>query len=261
MLLIGLSLPANLAMTVRFVAEHHEYLHHLLVFVGVDDGMTPGLDLEAEVLPVAANFASGDTLILRCGHATSTSLRLPMQVLAGKKDVRVQSGHYEIKIPTNTSPSDVAGLPGDDDDTRLLDAAELKAMDPLSFICASCSLVLIQCSNLDGGKLTYHDLPSEYWAELLEAWMCHSDQKLHEHVAQHTSEGLWPKEGQALVGGSYVLFHGSAMAKPNVRVIKGTQVGTFTSTYLFYTSILQGGKEGRRRGFHRRVMPLCAGVG
>ncbi len=147
-------------MTVRFVAEHHEYLHHLLVFVGVDDGMTPGLDLEAEVLPVAANFASGDTLILRCGQATSTPLKLPVQVLAGKKDVRVQSGHYEIKIPTNAA-LDAARVSSDSDDTRLLDATELKTMDPLSFICSSCSLVLIQSSGLDGGKLSYHDLPSE----------------------------------------------------------------------------------------------------
>ncbi len=231
-------------MTVRFVAEHHEYLHHLLVFVGVDDGMTPGLDLEAEVLPVAANFASGDTLILRCGQATSTPLKLPVQVLAGKKDVRVQSGHYEIKIPTNAA-LDAARVSSDSDDTRLLDATELKTMDPLSFICSSCSLVLIQSSGLDGGKLSYHDLPSEYWAELLEAWMCHSDQKLHEHVVQHTSEGLWPKEGQALVGGSYILFHGSAMAKANVRVIK--QVGTLT--IVICTLFLRGGKEGRRRGF------------
>ena len=212
-------------MTVRFVAEHHEYLHHLLVFVGVDDGMTPGLDLEAEVLPVAANFASGDTLILRCGQAISAPLKLPMQVLAGKKDVRVQSGHYEIKIPTSVS-SDALSTPSDSDESRLLDASQLTTMDPLSFICSSCSLVLIQSSGLDGGKLRYHDLPSEYWAELLEAWMCHSDQKLHEHVAQQTSEGLWPKEGQALVGGSYILFNGSAMAKANVRVVKSAQVST-----------------------------------
>ncbi len=87
--------------------------------------------------------------------------------------------------------------------------------------------------------------------------MCHSDQKLHEHVVQHTSEGLWPKEGQALVGGSYILFHGSAMAKANVRVIK--QVGTLT--IVICTLFLRGGKEGRRRGFHRRVLPLGAILG
>ncbi len=46
--------------------------------------------------------------------------------------------------------------------------------------------------------------------------MCHSDQKLHEHVVQHGKRGFWPKEGEALVGGSYILFEESAVLSNNV---------------------------------------------
>jgi len=59
-------------------------------------------------------------------------------------------------------------------------------------------------------------LPSEHWEELVEAWMCHSDQKLHEHVVKHGKRGFWPKEGEALVGGSYILFEESVVHSNNL---------------------------------------------
>jgi hypothetical protein len=58
---------------------------------------------------------------------------------------------------------------------------------------------------------SYSDLPSEYWDELVEAWMCHSDQKLSKEVIQKgkgssSQEGWTPSSPtQVLVGGSYIL--------------------------------------------------------
>jgi len=59
------------------------------------------------------------------------------------------------------------------------------------------------------------DLPSEHWQELVDAWMCHADQGLHEQVAKH-GRGFWPERGQALVGGCYILFEESSVAKTNL---------------------------------------------
>ena len=47
----------------------------------------------------------------------------------------------------------------------------------------------------------------------MEAWMCHSDQKLHDQVMKHGKAGFWPQPGQAFVGGSYILFEDSVMAE------------------------------------------------
>ncbi|THH11426.1 hypothetical protein EW145_g657 [Phellinidium pouzarii] len=216
-------------LTVRYVAEHHENLNHVLVFIGVDEGMVPGVDLEADVLHRIGDPTTGDKLVLKCGSSISTPLSLPMVVSAGKASIRVQGGHFEIKLPIATlAPSSRHSIPpcreaDSEHVSQLLDAAEITELDPTSFICASCSSALVQHQLADPAeKLTYQDLPSEYWSELLEAWMCHQDQKLTDRVAQH-SRGFWPKPGQAFVGGSYMLFDESAVVQSNMRILEANR--------------------------------------
>ncbi|KAI0948109.1 hypothetical protein AcW1_009707 [Taiwanofungus camphoratus] len=201
---------------VNYVAEYHESLHHILVFLTAS-GMKPGVDLEAEVvspseIPGAGNDGC-EYLVLRCGLVTSSFLRLPARVSPGKKEVKVDGQYYQIKLPASPS-SQVEGSSNGHitSHTALLDATQLSSARPSSFICTSCSLPLVQSSQLRN----YQDLPSEHWAELVDAWMCHSDQKLHEHVTKHSSEGFWPTEGHALVGGSYLLLDGSAVVEHNL---------------------------------------------
>ena len=173
------------------------------------NGAKPSGELQAEVLPrlLDQSFEHGDHLVIKCGPHTSLPLLLPAQTTPGKKEVQTQNTHYEIKLPTTgaTSFSDINGQP-----PPLLDATQLSSINPTSFLCASCSLPLIQSSKVG----TYRDLPSEHWEELVEAWMCHGDQKLHEQVIKG-KRGFWPSPGQALVGGSYILFEESAMNRNN----------------------------------------------
>ncbi|EJC97639.1 uncharacterized protein FOMMEDRAFT_115176 [Fomitiporia mediterranea MF3/22] len=223
-------------LTVRYVAEHHENLNHVLVFIGVDEGMNPGVDLEADVLPSVGDPTVGDKLTLRCGPSSSAPLSLPVLVPSGKAAIQVQGGHYEIKFPLSVPSPRSSNVPtsslmyrrdgfevtNSDPSypSQLLDAAQVAEMDPTSFICASCSSALVQAQAppSQGGKLSYLDLPSEHWAELLEAWMCHPDQKLVDSIARH-GRGFWPKPGQAFVGGSYFLFDESAVSRLNLRVL------------------------------------------
>ncbi|KAA1472522.1 hypothetical protein DENSPDRAFT_838816 [Dentipellis sp. KUC8613] len=195
---------APLDLNVHYVAEHHENLKHVIVFLNVTGGIA-GATLEAEVLP--SSMISNASLIIRSGSVVSLPLELPVTVAPGPQEVKVQGSHYEVKL---SAPSD---LPTDQTPIPLLDATQLHDHRPTSFICASCSLPLVQ-----SGKITrYDDLPSEHWAELVEAWMCHTDQKLSAQVAKHGS-GFWPRLGQALVGGSYILFEESAVMKSNLWV-------------------------------------------
>ncbi|KAG6829711.1 hypothetical protein H0H92_003746 [Tricholoma furcatifolium] len=209
---------------VNHVAEYHEGLQHVLVVFTVT-GATPGVDIEAEVLPPFPESPSegSDRLIVRNGAHNSLPLLLPARILPGKQEVRVQGTHFEIKMNTvgRRTPPDLV-----DDPPPLLDASQLMVIKPSSFICHSCSLILVQAAKIN----EYRDLPSEHWQELVDAWMCHSDQKLHDHVVQYGKGGFWPGPGQGLVGGSYILFEESTMAHHNLHLAeeaKKTGVGIF----------------------------------
>lgn len=207
---------------VIYVAEHHDNLHHILAFLTIS-GTTPGVPLEAEVLDSAP-----PRLILRCASTISPPISLPAHTPPGRQDVRCHETHYEIKLSHATSASTPAPtvLP-------LLDATRLMSQSPTSFICASCSLPLVQSA-----KVTrYDDLPSEHWGELVDAWMCHSDQKLSEQVARH-AKGFWPQRGQALVGGSYILFEESAVARSNLWTTGNVKVRIFVLSCRQFPSSL-----------------------
>lgn len=189
----------------HYVAEHHENLQHVMVFLNIT-GSLAGFNLEAEIL---SGTDTSERLVLTCGSRTSSPVRLPARLAAGKKEVKVQSGHFELKLPTiPSSSSEYLELAH----TSLFDAATLSKCAPTSFICSSCSLPLVQ----SGRVSEYKDLPSEHWEELVDAWMCHTDQKLHEHVMKHASNGFWPMEGQALVGGSYIVFEKGSVVEGNL---------------------------------------------
>ena len=203
---------------VVYVAENHENLHHILVFFTITGGKSCA-ELHAEVLPLDQSSEQGDQLVINCGHHTSRPLSLPAYTTPGKKEVRAQNTHFEIKLPTTDSKCpfpDINGQPA-----PLLDATQLSSINPTSFLCASCSLPLIQSSKVG----TYRDLPSEHWEELVEAWMCHSDQKLY--VTKNGKRGFWPSPGQALVGGSYILFEKSAMNQNNFHMKEEPAVRCF----------------------------------
>ena len=201
---------------VRYVAENHENLQHTLVFLTLT-GASPGAEVEAEVLPPSSDDYQGTShLIIRCGFNKSHPLALPAQTLPGKQEVRPQGEHYEIKLLTvcTTTPATK------EDPQPFLDATQLTSASPTSFICTSCSLPLVQSTKIG----VYTDLPSEHWEELVEAWMCHSDQKLHEQVVKRGRRGFWPEPGQALVGGSYILFEESSVTKNNLHLAEEPKV-------------------------------------
>ncbi|KAJ7742710.1 HECT-like ubiquitin-conjugating enzyme-binding-domain-containing protein [Mycena maculata] len=203
--------------SVTYVAEHHENLQHILVFL-IINGATPGVDIEAEVLPAGGDDsnAGGDYLVVKSGSSTSLPLCLPGRTTPGKKHIRVQSGHYELKL--STLPT---GTPSETTSAPLLDATQLSTANPTSFVCASCSLPLVQAAKIQ----VYKDLPSDHWEELVDAWMCHTDQKLNDHVMKHGRGGFWPEAGQALVGGSYILFEESSMVKNHLCPADATMRG------------------------------------
>jgi hypothetical protein len=217
------------------VAEHHENLNHVLVFLTVPD-LIPGADVKAEVVPSLINNAEGDRFTITCGSSTSAELDLPVPTITRKIDVKVQSGHFELKLSTPSAHGSIVPI---SEPLPLLDASQLSASSPTSFICASCSLPLVQSSKIR----SYMDLPSEHWEELVDAWMCHTDQSLHEQVAKR-GRGFWPGTGQALIGGSYILFEESSVVKNNLYPAEQPKVSAFIFLSVFCN--LSDDQEDRR---------------
>ncbi|KAK7681493.1 hypothetical protein QCA50_015585 [Cerrena zonata] len=213
--------PVQEHLDVSYVAEHHENLQHILVFLTIR-GLKLGSHVNAEVVSNDGG-TKGKQLLLECDSGTSPMLCLPVRVPIGKKEVKPIPGtgdRFEIKLPTSSpssrsrhnTPSPIPEINENEAaDVAILDATQLSSLTPTSFICASCSLPLVHASRLH----QYRDLPSEHWAELVDAWMCHADLKLSEDVKKGSKDGFWPEAGEGLVGGSYVLVHEDAVITTN----------------------------------------------
>lgn len=188
-------------------------------------GIPVDTELQAEVLPDSSNQTEGDWLVIRSSSLSSPPLSLPVRVVPGKKDIHIRQGHYELKLGTaNSRAGRSSSL---DEPTPLMSAEQLLSLKLTSMSCISCSLPLVH-----GSKLTkYRDLPSEHWEELVDAWMCHTDQALHDHVAKH-GRGFWPEESEALVGGGYILFQQSAIVCNNISCAEQPPVGTGLPIWL-----------------------------
>ena len=182
-----------------------------MVFFNVT-GAIPGINLEVDIQSSADNT---ERFLVLSGAKTTLPSPLPARVSPGKPPVKVQSGHFELKLQT-IGTSDLPTPSA----VEMYDATALSKSMPTTFICSSCSLPLVQSTKVK----EYKDLPSEHWQELVDAWMCHSDQKLHEEVMENAKRGFWPKEGEALVGGSYLVFEDSSVVKIHLRQLEAREV-------------------------------------
>ncbi|EJU02462.1 hypothetical protein DACRYDRAFT_100043 [Dacryopinax primogenitus] len=193
-------------LSVFYVAEHLSRLRKVSVTFSTA-GLPPraGIFL-AEVLPQSPNEVQ-----LSAGEVRAT-IKLPVSAQPSKQHLRYQDKSCTFSLPTlasSSSPTPQEGLNGIPE--RLLDAATLASLAPTAFTCASCSLHLVRGSSI----ARYNDLPSEYWTELVDAWMCHAEQPVPD--AAKSEHGLTPADDQALVGGSYVLFNQEALVEQNIR--------------------------------------------
>jgi hypothetical protein len=195
------------------VAEYQENLHNVYVMLRLGGTDLP-MDIEVEIVPTTGvPIGMGDRLLVKAGASCSPPLSLPAPVQLGRQSVRAvdESFEFRILVPNNTLTNvSSSSTPA----PSLMDASQLEQLKPQTFTCSSCSLPLVQSGRIDEFK----DLPSEYWSELLDAWMCHQDQKLSERLVGHGSVGFWPEEKQCLIGGSYLLFDDGMMVKNNLRI-------------------------------------------
>lgn len=130
----------------------------------------------------------------------ASRLPLPCRVIPQVVPVTSHGAFFEVKLATFVhSPT----RPRYDLEVLApLSTAELRDSLPTSYACAKCDEQLVDSSSV----LKYNALPSEHWAELMDAWMCHQDQTLSDDLIAK-GKGIKPREGEGLVGSSYVVFH------------------------------------------------------
>jgi hypothetical protein len=200
---------------ITYVAEYQENLHNVYVMLRLGGSDLP-MDIEIEIIPTTgAPIGMGDRLLVKVGASCSPPLSLPVPVQLGKQSVRAvdESFEFRILVPSNTL-TNVSSSSLSTPTPSLMDGSQLEQLKPQTFTCASCSLPVVQSSRIEEFK----DLPSEYWSELVDAWVCHQDQKLSERLVSHGSKGFWPEEKQCLIGGSYLLFDDGVVVKSNLLI-------------------------------------------
>ncbi|KAF9233430.1 HECT-like ubiquitin-conjugating enzyme-binding-domain-containing protein [Melanogaster broomeanus] len=237
---------SNGALDITYVAEHHETLKHVLLFIVLaspSDSLPVGT-LSAEVLPSTSSGTFGDWLLLRLAGTPSPPLALPVPVVPGVKEILSRSGHWEVKA----SCSQLGTPPNEIEDPPLLTASELTSLSPVSYTCSSCSLPLVPTP-----PNQYRDLPSEHWEELVDAWMCHPEgQTLAKSGMTGGGDkgagfGFWPAHNEALVGGSYVLFDGESVAAGNIKDVVSRERGDSTYLQRCICGAILGRRQDRKR--------------
>lgn len=229
------------------MAEHHETLKHVLLFIAYATPSSSNGVPTAEVLPSTSSGTYGDCLFLRLAGTPSPPLALPVPVVPGPKTVLNRSGHWEIKA----SCFQIGAPPKESEDVALLPASELTSLSPSSYTCSSCFLPLVPMP-----PARYRDLPSEHWEELIEAWMCHPEGQTLAKTGMVNGDGslgFWPTREEALVGGSYVLFDAEAVAGGNIKCIGGRDVSWFNHVPLSCSTFCHGRSRRPSSLSHRRT--------
>ncbi|GAA5981760.1 hypothetical protein JCM10908_004598 [Rhodotorula pacifica] len=148
------------------------------------------------VAPEASQFASRIPLPCRVPQQEAqaiydgTSYDLRLSIAQGSPTV--QRADLEIRTPLTTD--------------------ELRLSMPPTYHCAVCDMEVVDASPIT----RYNALPSEYWAELLDAWMCHQDHALSDDLIAK-GKGIKPRSDEGLVANTYLLFPMSRLRNVTVQ--------------------------------------------
>jgi hypothetical protein len=142
-------------------------------------------------------------------HQARTSYLLPCQAMAhqeGQSVIRTLD-HWQIKVQMATSlqrEPNGASVP--------LSSSILQKQLPSAFLCNVCLSVVAETDTIT----RYLPLPSQHWEELIDAWMCHSDQEINQGMIdtqKKLDEHRGLQRGQGRVSDAVVVLHPSHLAK------------------------------------------------
>lgn len=201
--------------SIRCIAETQDRLGRLLVYIWLER-----TDLQSRIENIKYDIQ--DTEGHRSKLSMSVSLgengistvstldfELPCRIregpdLQGEKVKQDNSWLFHFAIEEN------ANQKHHEDSNVLFSAKQLTFIGATQWQCAICSNDLMDFSSTD----RFIPLPSQHWEELVDAWMCHTDQQLNDtllkaqkNIEHHT--GL--KEGQVHVADSQLILSSTSL--------------------------------------------------
>jgi len=202
---------------VTSVTEYQENIRSIQVLIsGVDTTFLNTADLQLEVTtPNDALLTSKSDPTLRLAIALPSPAQMGQTVHLQPID-----DYLEAKLSAVPTATQATGPLLHTTIAHALSAPNLRSLAPRSLCCTSCDRVVAHLP-LD---VEFKDLPSEYWAEMIEVWMCHADPSFTSQLAKHTSDGFWPSPDTVLVGGSYLLVSGSHICDSHLILEKSNEV-------------------------------------
>ncbi|KAM0787729.1 hypothetical protein ACM66B_003787 [Microbotryomycetes sp. NB124-2] len=152
--------------------------------------------------------------VARVGDSATFKLDLPCRLPRQHAQVVSKGDTHQIKLKTvDASPT---RMRHDLEITVPYSTTMLREHKPSAISCLNCDSRLVDLTTID----KYNALPSEHWAELLEAWMCHKDQELSDDLVAK-GKGIRPRRDEALVGSSYVVLDSARVSQseldPSIR--------------------------------------------
>ncbi|GAA5910815.1 putative polyadenylation protein [Sporobolomyces salmoneus] len=178
-----------------WVTEESRNLGTLIVTFWPRDGFDRSPKDDIEIISVET-----DSIVVAPARGGPASrLSLPSRVIPQETIVTSSGVYHEVKLVT--IPPSPTKSRADLEVHVPLSTTELRQSMPVSFACSNCQAELVDSSQIT----RYNALPSEHWAELLDAWMCHPDQTLSQDLVSK-GKGIKPRIDEGLVGTSYVLF-------------------------------------------------------
>lgn len=150
------------------------------------------------------------------GGRPASRIALPCRVPQQEVELAAVDDGYEARL-TVALGSPALERPDLEIRTPLM-ADELRSSMPTSYRCSVCDVELVQAASIT----RYNALPSEHWAELIDAWMCHQDQALSDDLIAK-GKGIKPRPDEGLVSNTYLLFPSNLVRNCDVQAEK--QVG------------------------------------
>lgn len=180
---------------------------------------------------------------------------LPCEIARREVAVVSRGDHFEVKLDTLATCSSPQQRP-DLVIEAPLSTAELRTLLPDAFVCSTCNAIVIDSSTIG----QYNALPSEHWAELLDAWMCHQDQTLSDDLVAK-GRGIKPRPDEGLVANTYLLFQSHLLR--NWTVQQETQevsVSGLPRALLCTTLLSNGSSKKVCLSFHPVIEHCTAGT-
>lgn len=148
--------------------EYQRHIHRITAFVHVDTKVSLDTPLVCTVT------AAHDGAYLAFEHAVLEPVRfaVPWQVVPGTYSSAFCDG-YVVMLPTHPAPRTREAPPSSP--WHAFVKAEISALQ-----CAHCAHALVKFPT----HASLRALPSDHWEELVDAWMCHGDQRLNASVTQ-----------------------------------------------------------------------------